>query len=81
MTYHGFAQQTFICAQIISIPKGYKAALTCSEKYRSIAISIVIGKILDHVIIDRQPECLKTSGYQFGFQQKSSTSFVQHNGK
>ena len=73
MIYHGFAPQTFICAQIIPIPKGSKATLTCSDKYRSIAISNVIGKILDHVIIDRQSECLKTCDYQFGFKPKSST--------
>ena len=36
--------KTFICAKIIPIPKGSKPALTCSDKYRSIAISNVIGK-------------------------------------
>ena len=73
MIYHVFAPQTFICAQIIPIPKGSKATLTCSDKYRNIANSNVIGKILDHVIIDRQSECLKTCDYQFGFKPKSST--------
>ena len=33
----------------------------------------MIGKILDHVIIDRLSDCLKTSDYQFGFKSKSST--------
>ena len=33
----------------------------------------MIGKILDHVIIDRQLECLKTCDYQFGFKPKAST--------
>ena len=70
---HNFAPQTFICAKIIPIPKGSKPALTCSDKYRSIAISNVIGKILDHVIIDRQSDCLKTCNYQFGFKPKAST--------
>ena len=73
MVYHNFAPQTFICAKIIPIPKGSKPALTCSYKYRSIAISNVIGKILDHVIIDKQSECLKTCDYQFGFKPKAST--------
>ena len=36
-------------------------------------ISSVIGKILDHIIIDRQSEFLKTSDYQCGFKPKSST--------
>ena len=73
MVRHNFAPQTFICAKIIPIPKGSKPALTCSDKYRSIAISNVIGKILDHVIIDRQSDCLKTCNYQFGFKPKAST--------
>ena len=72
MVRHNFAPQTFICAKIIPIPKGSKPALTCSDKYRSIAISNVIGKILDHVIIDRQSDCLKTCNYQFGFKPKAS---------
>ena len=77
----GLPPQTFICAQIIPTPKGSKATLTCSDKYRSIAISNVIGKILDHIIIDRQSECLKTCDYQFGFKPKSSTVLCKHNGK
>ena len=69
----GLPPQTFICAQIIPIPKGSKATLTCSDKYRSIVISNVFGKILDHVIFDRQSECLKTCDYQFCFKPKSLT--------
>ena len=74
MIHHGFAPQAFICANIIPIPKSAKGALTCSDKYRSIAISSVIGKILDHIIFDRQSEFLKTSDYQCGFKPKSSTT-------
>ena len=63
----------FYLCLIIPIPKRSKAKLTCSDKYWSVAISNVIGKILDHVIIDKQSECLKTCDYQFGFKPKSST--------
>ena len=73
MICHGFAPQAFICAIIIPIPKGSQASLTCSDQYRSIAISSVIGKIPDHVIIDRLSDCLKTSDCQFRFKSKSST--------
>ena len=61
--HHGFAPQAFICANIIPIPKSAKTALTCLDKYRSIAISSVIGKILDRIIIDKPSEFLKTSDY------------------
>ena len=43
MVYRNFAPQTFICAKIIPITKSSKPALTRSDKYRSIAISNVIG--------------------------------------
>ena len=72
MIHHGFAPQAFRCTNIIPIPKSAKGALTCSVKYRSIAISSVIGKILDRIIIDRQSEFLKTSDHQCGFKPKSS---------
>ena len=78
MIYHGFAPQAFICANIIPIPKGSKASLTSSDKYRSIAISSVIGKILDHVIIDRLSDCLKTSDYQFGFKSNFNLLYYMY---
>ena len=65
--------QLFICANIIPILKGSKANLSDSDKYRSIAISSLLGKILDHVIIVKHSEALKTTNYQFGFKANSST--------
>ena len=44
-----------------------------TDKYRSIAISSLLGKILDHIIIEKQSEALKACNYQFGFKAKSST--------
>ena len=73
MVYHGYCPPSFICANIIPIPKGSKANLSDSDKYWSIAISSLLGKILDHIIIEKQSEALKTCNYQFGFKAKSST--------
>ena len=47
--YHGF------CAIIIPIPKDSKANISDSDKYRRIAISTLLGKILDHIIIEIRP--------------------------
>ena len=44
-----------------------------SDKYRRIAISSLLRKILDHIIIERQSEALETSHYQYGFKPNSST--------
>ena len=73
MVHHGFCPPTFICANIIPIPKGSKANLSDSDKYRSITISSLLGKILDYIIIVKQSEALKTSNYEFGFKANSST--------
>ncbi len=73
MIYHSYAPPSFICASVIPIPKGPKVRLTDSDKYRSIAISSLLGKVLDHVILCRQSDILKSSEYQFGFKPKSST--------
>ena len=57
----------------IPIPKGTRANLTDSDKYRSIAISSLLSKLLDYVIIKQQNISLKTSDYQFGFKPESYT--------
>ena len=46
MVHHGFSPPTFICANIIPIPKGSKTNLSDSDKYRSIAISSLLGENL-----------------------------------
>ena len=73
MVYHVFCPLSFICANIIVIHKGSKANLSDSDKYKSIAISSLLGKILDHIVIEKQSEALKTCNYQFGFKGKFST--------
>ena len=47
MAYRGYCPPSFKCANIIPIPKGSKANLSDSDKYRSIlsiAISSLLGK-------------------------------------
>ena len=58
---------------MIPIPKGGKVCSTNADQYRSIAISSILSKILNYVIIDQQVDSLVTSDYQFGFKSHSST--------
>ena len=51
MINHGYAPDTFLQANMIPIPKGARANVTDSNMYRSIAISSIMSKILDNVII------------------------------
>ena len=74
MIYHGFCPVSFICANIIPIQKkGSKVNLSDPDKYRCIAISSILGKILDHIIIVKQSDALTTSQHQYGFKANSST--------
>ena len=75
MVYYGYCSPSFVCANIIPIPKGSKANLSDSDKYRSIiAISSLLGKILDHIIIERPSISVTTSNYQCGFKVNSSAA-------
>ena len=38
-----------------------------THKYRSITINNLLGKTLDHIIIEKPSEALKTCNYQFAF--------------
>ena len=73
MICHSYAPTSFVKSSIIPIPKGARANLTGSDKYRSIAISGLLSKLLDYVIINQQNLSLKTSDYQFDFKLESST--------
>ena len=76
-----YCPPSFICANIIPIPKGPKANLSDSDKYRSLLYSNLLRKILDNIIIEMQSEALKTCNYQFGFKAKSLTVLCRHHGK
>ena len=72
MINHGYAPAEFLKSSMLPLPKGARADLSNSDMYRSIAISSLLSKILDNVIIERQQDFLSTSNYQFGFKAKSS---------
>ena len=60
-------------SSIIPIIHYTKATLTDSDKYRNIAISSILSKVLDYIIIDNQKLAPQTSDYQFGFKSNSLT--------
>ena len=74
MLSHSFDPPNVISG-IVSIPKGARIALTESENYRSIVISSLLSKILDHIIIYNQVHSLSTSDDQFDFKSHSSTVY------
>ena len=44
-----------------------------TQYYRAIALSSILGKILDNIIITSQRNVLKTSDLQFGYKSNCST--------
>jgi hypothetical protein len=59
---------------LVPIPKDRKKSMNVSSNYRSIAISSIVGKCLDNVILSQHALVLSTSHLQFGFKPGHSTS-------
>ena len=51
MLSHGFTPEDMIWAVITSIPKNVKESIICSENYRGIALSSILGKVFDLITI------------------------------
>ena len=58
---------------MIPITKNKRKSLHDSANYRSIALSSIIGKVFDRVILTVHSNVLNTSERQFGFKAKHST--------
>lgn len=74
MLTHGFAPDSFLISTIISIPKNKRKSLNDSDNYRGIALSSVLGKVFDRIILMKNSVELSTSDLQFGFKPKHSTT-------
>ena len=70
---YGLAPRLFLRSTMIPIPKGGRSSSSNSDHFGSIAISSILSKILDYIIIDQQAHSLITSDYQSGFKPNLST--------
>ncbi len=73
MLYHGFSPSSFLKATMIPIIKDKRGDCQQSDNYRAIALSNLLGKVFDRLILHTQHIPLKMSDYQFGYKAKSST--------
>ena len=55
------------------IPKNYSKSLSYSDNYCAIAMSSVMCKLLDHILLDIHSQVFVTSELQFGFKANHST--------
>ena len=73
MLRHGFTPHQFLCSTMLPIPKNKKKSLNDSSNYRAIAVSNVLGKLFDIIVMAKNKRFLSTSDMQFGFKKQSST--------
>ena len=59
---------------LVPIPKSTKKSLNQSDNYRSIAISSIVGKCLDNIILVKHDKILQSDDLQFGFKRNHSTT-------
>ena len=71
---HGHVTETLLLATMVPLVKDKLADLGSSLNYRSIAISSLVLKLLDWVILLNYSHPLKCDDFQFGFQELSNTS-------
>ena len=62
------------CQIIVLIIKDNRKSCNDSNNYRGIALSSILGKIIDNIIIKSQLGVLSSSDMQFGFKEKCSTT-------
>jgi exonuclease III len=74
MLMHCMVPSKMLHSVLVPIPKSTKKSLGDSNNYRSIAISSIVGKVLDNIIIHRHSDVLLCSNLQFGFRANHSTS-------
>ena len=73
MISHSIVPEDFLLSTLSPIPKSYSKPLSSSDNYRAIAMSSIICKLLDHVIIAMHSNVLLSSELQFGFKSGHST--------
>ena len=70
---HGAVPEEMRLSTVSPIPKNKRKSLNDSENYRAIALSSIIGKLLDKVLICKCQQLTQTSPSQFGFKAQHST--------
>ncbi len=65
MLIHGISPESMLLGKMVPIPKNNRQSLCNSEYYRAVALSSIIGKILDWLILIKEEQSLSCSSLQF----------------
>ena len=74
MISHGYVPNDFLLSTLIPIPKNKRKSLNCSDNYRAIALSSILGKLFDKILLVKSSHAFDTSDLQYGFKSKHSTN-------
>jgi len=74
MLVHGNSPHDMLMSVLVPIPKNAKKSLRDSTNYRSIAISSIVGKIFDNIVLQKHCDVLSSADLQFGFKPGFSTT-------
>ena len=70
---HNIVPQNMLLSTVSPIPKDKRKSMNDSNNYRGIALSCVVGKLLDKIILRKCQALVDTSYQQFGFKKSHST--------
>ena len=73
MLVHGIALGGLLLSTLVPIPKNKSGNKFDSSNDRAIAISSLLGKIFDIIVLTEECKSLETENLQFGFKRHSST--------
>ena len=71
---HGFISDIFLDCYLCPIVKDQNSSKSTSDNYRLIAISSIMLKILDYIILSLFSDSFEFTNLQFGFQKNCSTT-------
>ncbi len=74
MLFHGVCPDSMISGTMVHIPKGKRNSLCCSDNYRTITLSSVLGKVFDWDLLLKKHNSLNSCDLQFGFKQYVCTT-------
>ncbi len=74
MLVHDVTPDSMLADTMVPIPKGNRSILTCSHNYRAIALSSIVGKVFDWVVLIKEHSAVSSSKLQFGFKEHVSTT-------
>ncbi len=59
MLVHGISPESMIIGTMVPIPKCKRKMMRCSDNYRAITVSSLVGKVLDWVILLKEQTALR----------------------